>query len=148
MAGIWVCGADKRINCPLLLTNKSWILDISIEEKTLAIIIFFQLTHNKEWGFHNARVNTVAWSPDNKLVASGSLDTTIIIWSLQSPAKHTIIKSKTSFFYRCIYCYSYNSLFKEFKILKLITSIMYFLLLQTHILKAKSPDWPGSAITH
>lgn len=36
----------------------------------------------------------MAWSPDSKLVASGSLDTTIIIWSLQSPAKHTIIKSK------------------------------------------------------
>ena len=60
-------------------------------------IIKFQLAHNKEWGFHNAKVNTVAWSPDNKLVASGSLDTAIIIWSLQSPAKHTIIRSK--FFY-------------------------------------------------
>ncbi|KAL0269939.1 UNVERIFIED_CONTAM: hypothetical protein PYX00_007514 [Menopon gallinae] len=53
----------------------------------------YQLAHNKEWGFHTARVNTVAWSPDSKLVASGSLDTTIIIWSLQSPAKHTIIKN-------------------------------------------------------
>ncbi|XP_046990675.1 actin-interacting protein 1 [Schistocerca americana] len=53
----------------------------------------YQLAHNKEWGFHNARVNTVAWSPNSLLVASGSLDTTIIVWSVQNPAKHTIIKN-------------------------------------------------------
>ncbi|KAK6639095.1 hypothetical protein RUM43_007365 [Polyplax serrata] len=53
----------------------------------------YQPAHNKEWGFHNAKVNTVAWSPNSTLVASGSLDTAIIIWSLQSPAKHTIIKN-------------------------------------------------------
>ncbi|XP_046749095.1 actin-interacting protein 1 isoform X1 [Diprion similis] len=52
-----------------------------------------KLAHNKEWGFHNARVNSVAWSPDSLHVASGSLDTTIIIWSVESPAKHTIIKN-------------------------------------------------------
>ncbi|XP_017481037.1 PREDICTED: actin-interacting protein 1 [Rhagoletis zephyria] len=53
----------------------------------------YKLAHNKEWGFHNARVNTVAWSPNSLLVASGSLDTTIIIWSVTNPAKHTIIKN-------------------------------------------------------
>ncbi|KAH8397189.1 hypothetical protein KR215_010295 [Drosophila sulfurigaster] len=53
----------------------------------------YKLAHNKEWGFHNARVNTVAWSPNSLLVASGSLDTTIIIWSVVNPAKHTIIKN-------------------------------------------------------
>lgn len=52
-----------------------------------------QPAHKQEWGFHNARVNCVAWSPDSKLVASGSLDTTIIIWSLANPSKHTIIKN-------------------------------------------------------
>lgn len=53
----------------------------------------FELAHNKEWGFHNARVNCVAWSPDSALVASGSLDTNIIIWSLAQPAKHIIIRN-------------------------------------------------------
>lgn len=57
-------------------------------------VYYLQLAHNKEWGFHNAKVNTVAWSPNSLLVASGSLDTTIIIWSVTNPAKHTIIKSK------------------------------------------------------
>nr|CAD7434567.1 unnamed protein product [Timema monikensis] len=52
-----------------------------------------RLAHKKEWGFHNARVNCVAWSPNSLLVASGSLDTTIIIWSTHNPAKHTIIKN-------------------------------------------------------
>lgn len=55
------------------------------------------MANNKEWGFHNARVNCVAWSPDSQLVASGSLDTNIIIWSVAQPAKHIIIKSKLFF---------------------------------------------------
>lgn len=53
----------------------------------------FELAHNKEWGFHNARVNCVAWSPNSQFVASGSLDTTIIVWSVQQPSKHNIIKN-------------------------------------------------------
>lgn len=54
----------------------------------------YQLANKHEWGFHNARVNCVAWSPDSLLVASGSLDTNIIIWSVEKPAKHIIIKSE------------------------------------------------------
>lgn len=56
----------------------------------------FELAHKKEWGFHNARVNCIAWSPNSLLVASGSLDTAIIIWSVTDPAKHTIIKNAHS----------------------------------------------------
>jgi len=47
----------------------------------------------QEWGFHNAKVNCVAWSPNSLLVASGSLDTSIIVWSVEKPAKHIIIKN-------------------------------------------------------
>lgn len=57
------------------------------------ILLSFQPAHKQEWGFHNARVNCVAWSPNSQMVASGSLDTTIIIWSVTSPSKHTIIKN-------------------------------------------------------
>ncbi|XP_045454659.1 actin-interacting protein 1 [Melitaea cinxia] len=53
----------------------------------------YKLAHNKEWGFHSARVNCVAWSPDGTRVASGSLDTTVIVWNVQTPAKHTLIKN-------------------------------------------------------
>lgn len=54
----------------------------------------YQQANKHEWGFHNAKVNCVAWSPDSSLVASGSLDTNIIVWSIDKPAKHIIIKSK------------------------------------------------------
>ncbi|KAJ8916773.1 hypothetical protein NQ315_005778 [Exocentrus adspersus] len=54
----------------------------------------YKLANKQEWGFHNARVNCVAWSPDSQLVASGSLDTSIIIWHVEKPAKHIIIKSR------------------------------------------------------
>lgn len=53
----------------------------------------YKLANKQEWGFHNARVNCVAWSPDSLLVASGSLDTSIIIWHVEKPAKHIIIKN-------------------------------------------------------
>ncbi|ODM88027.1 Actin-interacting protein 1 [Orchesella cincta] len=54
---------------------------------------FYGPAHNKEWGFHSAKVNCVAWSPDSKLVVSGSLDTTLIVWSVEQPAKHLVIKN-------------------------------------------------------
>ena len=51
------------------------------------------VTSGDEWGFHSAKVNCVAWSPDSTLVASGSLDTSIIVWSVEKPNKHLIIKN-------------------------------------------------------
>ena len=47
----------------------------------------------REWGFHTARVNCVGWSPDSNFVASGGLDCSIIVWSVQQPEKHLILKS-------------------------------------------------------
>lgn len=45
-----------------------------------------------EWGFHTARVNCLAWSPDSKTLASGGLDTNLITWYPDQPTKHHIIK--------------------------------------------------------
>ncbi|XP_047537545.1 actin-interacting protein 1 [Vanessa atalanta] len=53
----------------------------------------YKLAHNREWGFHSARVNCVSWSPDGARVASGSLDTSVIVWSRLAPNKHTHIKN-------------------------------------------------------
>jgi len=48
---------------------------------------------NKEWGFHTAKVNCVAWAPNSLYVASGGLDTSIILWSVEAPDKHCIIRN-------------------------------------------------------
>jgi len=48
---------------------------------------------NKEWGFHTAKVNCVSWAPNSLYVASGGLDTSIILWSVEAPDKHCIIRN-------------------------------------------------------
>lgn len=80
-------------DCAYSPDNKYLVACDSNRKVVLYSVEEYKPAHNKEWGFHNARVNKVAWSPNSTLIASGSLDTTIIIWSLASPAKHTIIKN-------------------------------------------------------
>ncbi|XP_022254686.1 actin-interacting protein 1-like isoform X1 [Limulus polyphemus] len=54
----------------------------------------YELAHNLDWCFHTARVNSISWTPDSQHLATGSLDTGIIIWSVEEPNKHINIKSK------------------------------------------------------
>jgi len=54
---------------------------------------FYDKPHNKEWGFHTAKVNCVAWAPNSLYVASGGLDTCFILWSVESPDKHCIVRN-------------------------------------------------------
>ena len=39
------------------------------------------------WSAHTSRVTSISWSKDGKYAVSGSLDTNIFVWSLQSPGK-------------------------------------------------------------
>jgi len=50
----------------------------------------YQKANTREWGFHTAKVNCVAWSPDSLFVASGGLDCSLIVWSVEKPEKHKI----------------------------------------------------------
>ena len=50
----------------------------------------------REWGFHTAKVNCVAWSPNSLYVASGGLDCSLIVWSVEKPEKHLILTSAHS----------------------------------------------------
>lgn len=52
----------------------------------------YEPSHNQDWCFHTARVNCLAWAPNSLFLASGSLDTNIIIWSTENPTKHLSIK--------------------------------------------------------
>lgn len=47
-----------------------------------------------EWGYHTARVNSVAWTPDSKHLASGALDTHLIVWSPDSKTKYQVVKGE------------------------------------------------------
>ena len=60
---------------------------------TLFSVPNYEKPHNKEWGFHTAKVTCAAWSPDSKFVATGGLDCSVIIWSVEAPAKHHILLS-------------------------------------------------------
>ncbi|XP_047337609.1 actin-interacting protein 1-2-like [Impatiens glandulifera] len=40
--------------------------------------------------YHTARINCLGWSPDNKMVATGSLDTCVIIYDIEKPASSRI----------------------------------------------------------
>uniref|UniRef100_A0A0A9GI80 Uncharacterized protein n=1 Tax=Arundo donax TaxID=35708 RepID=A0A0A9GI80_ARUDO len=43
--------------------------------------------------FHTARINCLAWSPDSRLVATGSLDPCAIVYEIDKPASsRTTIK--------------------------------------------------------
>lgn len=43
--------------------------------------------------YHSARINCLAWSPNNSMVATGSLDTCVIIYEIDKPAStRTTIK--------------------------------------------------------
>ncbi|KAK2705767.1 actin-interacting protein 1-like isoform X2 [Artemia franciscana] len=53
----------------------------------------YELAWRDEWGFHSAKVNSIAWSPNSLFVASGGLDCVLIIWSVEKPSKHLIIKN-------------------------------------------------------
>jgi len=53
----------------------------------------YEKPHTKEWGFHTAKVNVVAWAPNSLYVASGGLDTGIILWSVEAPDKHCILRN-------------------------------------------------------
>jgi len=40
--------------------------------------------------YHTARINCLAWSPDNRMVATGSLDTCVIVYDVDKPASNRI----------------------------------------------------------
>ncbi|KNE59196.1 hypothetical protein AMAG_03519 [Allomyces macrogynus ATCC 38327] len=46
-----------------------------------------------QWVFHTARVTSVSWAADGLHAVSTSLDTSVIVWSVERPMKHVIIRN-------------------------------------------------------
>jgi len=51
----------------------------------------YKIAAEKEWSYHTARVNCSAWSPNGRYVATGGLDTNIIVWDLKNSGEHPVI---------------------------------------------------------
>ncbi|KAK0404525.1 hypothetical protein QR680_017490 [Steinernema hermaphroditum] len=51
----------------------------------------YAVASDKEWSFHTARVNCVSWSSNSRYVASGGLDTNIMIWDMQNSGEHPLM---------------------------------------------------------
>jgi len=74
---------DQKYLCSADSNRKVTVFNVGSYEKA----------HSNEWGFHTAKVNSVAWTGDSMYVASGGLDCSIIIWSMDAPDKHCIIRN-------------------------------------------------------
>jgi WD40 repeat protein len=48
---------------------------------------------HKDWTYHTARITALAWSPDCRHLASGSLDTNIFVWSLEKKSSRIKIQA-------------------------------------------------------
>lgn len=51
----------------------------------------FKVASEKSWSFHTARINCSAWSSNSRYVATGSLDTNIMIWDMEHSGEHPIV---------------------------------------------------------
>ncbi|XP_047316456.1 actin-interacting protein 1-2-like [Impatiens glandulifera] len=56
-------------------------------------IVWDRVSHEvklKNMLFHTARINCLSWSPNNRMVATGSLDTCVIVYDIEKPASNRI----------------------------------------------------------
>ncbi|KAI9099792.1 nitrous oxide reductase [Phlyctochytrium arcticum] len=72
--------------------NGKWLAAADTQRNVFAFDTATGELKINQWVFHNARITSVAWSPDSLHAASGSLDTNVEIWSVDKPMKHVSIK--------------------------------------------------------
>eukprot|EP01135_Chromosphaera_perkinsii_P000674 Nk52_evm2s148 gene=Nk52_evmTU2s148 len=48
---------------------------------------------NRGWVHHNAKINSLCWSPDGLHLVSGGLDTNIIVWGVEKVMKRVTVKN-------------------------------------------------------
>ncbi|KRZ69719.1 Actin-interacting protein 1 [Trichinella papuae] len=57
--------------------------------KTLEVVVVRAVKN--DWTFHLAKINCLAWCPDSRHIATGSLDTNIIVWDMENAGEHPLI---------------------------------------------------------
>ncbi|ODV59135.1 Aip1p [Ascoidea rubescens DSM 1968] len=55
-------------------------------------IVLYNLKEKKiqtnKWSFHTSKINSISWNVNNKFIVSGSLDTNIIVYSVDKPMRN------------------------------------------------------------
>ncbi|EGT41805.1 hypothetical protein CAEBREN_25403 [Caenorhabditis brenneri] len=51
----------------------------------------FAVASPNSWTFHIAKIQSVSWSPDNRRLATESLDNSVIVWDMEKPGEHPVI---------------------------------------------------------
>lgn len=65
----------------------------------------------KDMLYHTARISSVAWSPDSSRLATGSLDTNLIVWDIAKPVSaRQSIKVRPRINLRCGKYYAFSML--------------------------------------
>jgi WD repeat-containing protein 1 (actin-interacting protein 1) len=94
MQSLDVCRSPTKAALKSLSFNRDGTM-LAIGDATSSVLIF-DIEHRQfdenNWIFHTARINSVAWSPSQRLIASGSLDTHIYVWSLDKPGSRICIR--------------------------------------------------------
>jgi WD40 repeat protein len=88
----------QLINESNYLRSKPTVVSISYSNEYLACgdiqgkILLYSLKDftliTSRWAFHTSKINSIKWSPDDKLILSGSLDTNLYIYSVEKPARN------------------------------------------------------------
>lgn len=87
----------KLVNDSNVMRGKPVLTKISHDEAYVACgdasgkIMLYSLTDFKlvtsRWAFHTSKINSISWHPNSKYIVSGSLDTNIIVFSVEKPAR-------------------------------------------------------------
>ncbi len=52
------------------------------------ILVFFSRilqVSQKDWQYHAAKITALSWAPNSSRLATGSIDTNVIVWSVAEP---------------------------------------------------------------
>jgi WD40 repeat protein len=86
-------GSKTNVTCISFSPDESLV---AIGDAGSKIFVFDVVTGEvklNQWVFHTARVTSIAWSPDGQHAVSGSLDTSLIVWSVERPMKRVTIRN-------------------------------------------------------
>eukprot|EP00730_Choanoeca_flexa_P020461 TRINITY_DN9992_c0_g1_i3.p1 TRINITY_DN9992_c0_g1~~TRINITY_DN9992_c0_g1_i3.p1 ORF type:complete len:597 (+),score=141.68 TRINITY_DN9992_c0_g1_i3:51-1841(+) len=84
--------ATGVVNCVGFSPDGQWLASGDSNRNVYAFDVASWTLKMQRWKYHSSKVNSLAWSPDSKHIATGSLDTNLIVWSLEKEMKRVTVK--------------------------------------------------------